>query len=611
MKTKTPVPASTTAPLQSNKNVPLPSPELPVRPLHTRDAAPLTRASVLSLQRSAGNQAVGRAIQARLRVRQDKGSGSPTIVTNVAPDQTVQQEAASVGSGAVSAVGQDNAIRVHEAARVGIGGVGGRLPHLEKIQASFGQYDLSHVQAHTDAAAAFGARAMGAEAFATGSHIAFSGTPSLHLAAHEAAHAVQQQAGVQLAGGVGKVGDRYEQHADAVADRVVQGKSSEDLWTGFSGRAGSNSAMPVQRFSKKSLKNPSSINWAAETQSVKRSGEGQFGVFFFTSKDGGELVVKPETTQYTAPANVMFANEFFSKGMGLEAPTSVVVAKQVPEGQVIAEQIVGNPPKGKLDATQRADPTLLPKIVANVENADYFFVMEKLSGKSLSAMIGDVNTLDELAEFVGNLKLIMKEIGRMIFADAFLGNEDRISHRDMNLGNVMVDTIGKPRLLTLDSNTSIKPVKTEFERNAYVNALENIALSEEQIEAMLDGMLDTIQKKLSIGILADADKNEIKKLGKAGATEGRRQVTGIFKNSTLKKSLKKTANSDYSVPVVGDPRAPADWDLIKAQGIYLASREKLEKDPAAAKVLKFLALRETRKTIPSKLGRAIFDKRNK
>ena len=70
---------------------------------------------------------------------------------------------------------------------------------------------------------------MGAQAFATGNHVAFAGTPDLHTAAHEAAHVVQQRGGVHLKGGVGEAGDTYEQHADAVADKVVRGESAEAL----------------------------------------------------------------------------------------------------------------------------------------------------------------------------------------------------------------------------------------------------------------------------------------------------------------------------------------------------------------------------------------------
>jgi hypothetical protein len=118
---------------------------------------------------------------------------------------------------------------VQEAAAHGTSGPSGALPYLAQIQGSFGSHDVSHVKAHTDSKATAGSKAMGAEAFTAGEHVAFAGTPSLHTAAHEAAHVVQQRAGVQLKGGVGEVGDPYERHADAVADLVVRGKSAEAL----------------------------------------------------------------------------------------------------------------------------------------------------------------------------------------------------------------------------------------------------------------------------------------------------------------------------------------------------------------------------------------------
>ena len=120
-------------------------------------------------------------------------------------------------------------VDMHAAAAEGTSGAGGSLPHLDVIQRSFGRHDVSHVRAFTDDGASHSARAMGAEAYATGDRVAFAGAPSLHTAAHEAAHVVQQRAGVHLAGGVGQVGDRYEQHADAAADAVVRGASAEAI----------------------------------------------------------------------------------------------------------------------------------------------------------------------------------------------------------------------------------------------------------------------------------------------------------------------------------------------------------------------------------------------
>jgi hypothetical protein len=152
---------------------------------------------------------------------------------------------------------------VHRAAAHGISGSAGALPHLDRIQHSFGRHALSGVLAHTDDAAAAGARAMQAEAFAAGDRVAFAGAPTLFTAAHEAAHVVQQRGGVQLRGGVGAVGDPYERHADTVADKVVRGESAETLLDQMAGGGGGTAvqrltqpivsaapatAMPIRRF---------------------------------------------------------------------------------------------------------------------------------------------------------------------------------------------------------------------------------------------------------------------------------------------------------------------------------------------------------------------------
>jgi|GEM_PF-3959543 len=127
---------------------------------------------------------------------------------------------------------------VHAAAAHGIESGGGALPHLGSVQQAFGKHDVSAVQAHTGEAAAQANQAMGAEAYATGNHVAFGGAPDLHTVAHEAAHVVQQRSGVSLSGGVGQTGDAYEQHADQVADAVVQGKSAEPILDKMSGGGG-------------------------------------------------------------------------------------------------------------------------------------------------------------------------------------------------------------------------------------------------------------------------------------------------------------------------------------------------------------------------------------
>jgi hypothetical protein len=119
--------------------------------------------------------------------------------------------------------------QIHRVAEAGLAGAGGTLPHLDTIQRSFGHHDVRDVVSHVGGPAAAAAEGLNARAYASGDHVAFGETPDLHLAAHEAAHVVQQRAGVQLAGGIGEAGDRHEQHADAVADLVVRGASAERL----------------------------------------------------------------------------------------------------------------------------------------------------------------------------------------------------------------------------------------------------------------------------------------------------------------------------------------------------------------------------------------------
>lgn len=171
----------------------------------------------------------GRAVQ-----RQGQAGGSsrnwttdPRIEAAICgtpmPDEDVGEAVQAKGGG-----GEDPA-GVHQAAAEGISGSGGALPHLDRIQQSFGGHDVGSIQAHVGGPAAEASARMGATAYATGDHVAFGGTPDLHTTAHEAAHVVQQRQGVQLQGGVGQTGDAYERQADAVADAVVQGRPAEGL----------------------------------------------------------------------------------------------------------------------------------------------------------------------------------------------------------------------------------------------------------------------------------------------------------------------------------------------------------------------------------------------
>ena len=177
-----------------------------------------------------------------LRTAKPAGSSRAVATGKAAQGSVVQLKEALAGHTYPEQVEmlrpEDSSQSIRQKADEGVEGAGGPLPHLNRIQSAFGRHDLSAIQAHLDGRASQAAAGMGAQAYATGNAVAFREPPSLHTAAHEAAHVVQQSGGVQLKGGVGRTGDAYERHADQVADSVVQGRSAEGLLDRAPGGAG-------------------------------------------------------------------------------------------------------------------------------------------------------------------------------------------------------------------------------------------------------------------------------------------------------------------------------------------------------------------------------------
>ncbi len=180
-----------------------------------KSGAPTTRGAGRRDPRSAfGNRAM-------LRLLAAMAGGDPS-----APQPVVQRKAR----------GPRVAGSAESVAAAGVQGMGGSLPHRSTLKRAFAGHDLSGIRSHVGPRAAAASRALGAEAYAFGDRVAFAEPrPSLFTAAHETAHVLQQRQGVQLAGGVGRVGDRYEENADAVAEAVVAGKRLPPILGGGGG----------------------------------------------------------------------------------------------------------------------------------------------------------------------------------------------------------------------------------------------------------------------------------------------------------------------------------------------------------------------------------------
>jgi Domain of unknown function (DUF4157) len=173
------------------------------------------------------------------------GAGAPGKVTRT--EQIMRRWPRGTGAApALQARGSLAGDDAHDWAAYGVSTASWPLPHEDAIQASFGHHDVGGVRAQIGGAATEASAALGARAYATGDAVAFAAAPDLHLAAHEAAHVVQQRGGVRLSDGLGQAGDVYEQHADAVADLVVRGQSAASLLDAMAHRGASGGAA-VQR----------------------------------------------------------------------------------------------------------------------------------------------------------------------------------------------------------------------------------------------------------------------------------------------------------------------------------------------------------------------------
>lgn len=171
-----------------------------------------------ALMRGAGNRAVSGLLSAP-RPSFSAATAHPALAALPARPAPVQRDARPDGAGATPDA-------IHHAASAGLATPARALPYLGELRRAFGPHRVDTLRAHISPDAC---DAMGAHAYATGDHLVFGGAPSLREVAHEAAHAIQQRGGLRLDGGVGRTGDRHEQHADAIAHGVTRGHKVDRL----------------------------------------------------------------------------------------------------------------------------------------------------------------------------------------------------------------------------------------------------------------------------------------------------------------------------------------------------------------------------------------------
>lgn len=305
--------------------------------------------------------------------------------------------------------------------------------------------DFSDVRIHNDSAAKASAAEVGARAYTSGSHIVIGdGGADRHTLAHELTHVIQQRrgpvAGTPTADGlsVSDPSDAFEKEAEAQATRALSGPSPkrsapgeparQDTVHGQVQRVAAPTDLSVQRLSIEDA--PST--W--QGQPVRRSGEGIAGVFFVGPAEA-EVVVKP----MPSTGNVEYAHLVMDH-MDIRAPRMVRHAIESPEGQAIRDLLMKNQQAGR-------SPDEIPK---QLSTAQAFLVMEKVPGATLQT------DSDGALKFLGD-QANLRQAGRTMVADAFLGNDDRVMGGRVNLGNFLYQAataiVPAAQLTAIDNNS--------------------------------------------------------------------------------------------------------------------------------------------------------------
>jgi hypothetical protein len=299
--------------------------------------------------------------------------------------------------------------------------------------------------------------------------------------------------------------------------------------------------------------------WSPLT-SIVRSAEGVDGVFFLT-KSGTTIVVKPTAD----PGNIVYANAVMSSLSRLEAPKTKVHKKDAKHADPISTLLLANSTIGRT-------PT---EVTEQVGGARYYVVMNAVQGASIQRL-----TSGDAAELVRNPHAL-REIGKLMVADAFLGNSDRLVGGAVNLGNFFFQTaavlnkagILSGRIATIDNDARFK--RGEINERGNLNGdLENKRF---MIEQLIDHTkrlphIQTLLIKFNLkfpNVITNAGKTDrqIEAYISEGIDSGLALIASVFQNNMELVTSLQAINKTY-----GDPNEHRDIGAAKGLAKYARVR---------------------------------------
>ncbi len=552
--------------------------------LQRAQAAPgtLTPSDVMALQRTIGNQAVQRMLSGN----QTGPNPSPTGQTIIQPKLVVgpandryEQEADGIANqvmrmSASPIKSQPKRLQRkpnHSAVQRVVGPEGGSInQELEsRINGSRGggsplpgsvratlepklNADLSNVKVHTNSNAVQLNRELGAKAFTSRNHIYYGAGQSpadLALTTHEVVHTMQQGAVQPVQRQPEQAAETPQPTTQATNDTVVQRFAYDD--------------------------DPST--WAPVNR-IKRSGEGVEGVYF-VFKGSNMLIVKPVRD----PGNVEYANRMTGAITGLATPDT----KSYP--------LTGSDPISQLLKTTpiegaRSDKELEDKLEFN----SYWLVMSTVAGKSIQTLPEDA-TDNQALDFITNQRAL-QDTGRIMVADAFLGNQDRLIGQRVNLGNFFYNAADQ-RAATIDNDMEVE--KGAFKRNGSFDMPTAMEIFEWLMDnGQRNGVINKFIAKFKQshpGVVASMDDNQVRAWVSEGIDLGMADLQRAMQNMNLVRSV-KDIDSKYG------KSNKRDYAMIKGRAQYMDARVGgMSKDEAKQKMGKYIKYKEMYTKLPKGL----------
>lgn len=323
-------------------------------------------------------------------------------------------------------------------------------------------------------------------------------------------------------------------------------------------------------YSAASLGQKTPIPWTRETQRVTRPQEGASGGVYFMQSGAGTLVAKPEAMgegiegvdhagrrkeANSLKARTGFATSFLSRAMKIATPQFRVVDKEDNRTEFDDLKIAIRSKLALKEGQQKPN--------TGFSDVEHFSIQTLATGGTLTSIGGKAGKKMMEEEDTGALLPFVKEmsddafllrLGRLVVADAFMENADRLNSAKANIGNIM--SSGKGALTAIDQMAMIRfSVTSKGMLDVDMFGITNLFTEREAIfKSYMEGLRSAISKGGAERSMIDfwlgpAEQARMKKVLGMGIDLGVQDLVKALNNSGVRQELEAAAKQYPSAQV--------------------------------------------------------------